>query len=140
MSNDELTPEEREALAHLPRERMPSAGLEDRVVAAMREKGHLTRKPARVIRLTTSRVAGLLAACLVLMIGAYSIGLHRGVDNEVLEKVQPKSIELSPRETEEIRVKAPGGLGSMSREGTRQEVGEAKQYSLPASEPKVGFI
>ena len=68
MSNDELTPEEREALAHLPRERTPSAGLEDRVVAAMREHGHLARKPARVIRLTTSRVAGLLAACLVLMI------------------------------------------------------------------------
>jgi len=95
MSNDELTPEEREALAHLPRERTPSAGLEDRVVAAMREHGHLARKPARVIRLTTSRVAGLLAACLVLMIGAYSIGLHNRVDDSVLERVQPQTNKLS---------------------------------------------
>ncbi len=104
MSNDELTPEEREALANLPRERMPSAGLEDRVVAAMREKGHLSRKPARVIRLTTSRVAGLLAACLVLMIGAYSIGLHRGVDNEVLKKVEPQREGLAVQSpSEEIK-------------------------------------
>jgi hypothetical protein len=100
MSNDELTPEEREALANLPRERMPSAGLEDRVVAAMRSHGHLARKPARVIRLTTSRVAGLLAACLVLMIGAYSIGLHHGVNDEVLRKVEP---ERSTLPTESVR-------------------------------------
>jgi len=80
MTNDDLTPEEREALSSLPRERTPSAGLEDRVVAAMREHGHIARKPARVIRLTTSRVAGLLAACVVLVIGAYSIGLNRGVN------------------------------------------------------------
>jgi len=103
MSNDELTPEEREALANLPRERMPPAGLEDRVVAAMRERGHLARKPARVIRLTTSRVAGLLAACLVLMVGAYSIGLHRGVNDEVLQKVEPQRSALpseSVRRTE----------------------------------------
>ena len=95
MSNDELTPEEREALAHLPRERMPSAGLEDRVVAAMRERGHLSRKPARVIRLSTSRGAGLLAACLVLMIGAYSIGLRRGVNDEVLKNVEPRENQFA---------------------------------------------
>jgi hypothetical protein len=87
---DELTPEEREALQNLPRERMPSAGLEDRVVGAMRERGFLAAKrPGRVVRITTSRVAGLMAACVVLVIGAYSVGLHRGGDNEVLRSVQP---------------------------------------------------
>src|SRR5262245_52712859 len=114
MSNDELTPEEREALANLPRERMPSAGLEDRVVAAMREKGHLsTRKPAKVIRLTTSRVAGLIAACLVLMIGAYSIGLRYGVNESVLRNVTPQSSKLTTDEParEEIKVRAPATLG-----------------------------
>jgi hypothetical protein len=100
MNNDDLTPEEREALANLPRERMPSAGLEDRVVVAMRERGHLSRKPARVIRLTTTRVAGLLAACVVLMIGAYSIGLHRGVDDEVLRRVEPQGNVQLHRETD----------------------------------------
>lgn len=106
MTNDELTPEEREALANLPRERMPSAGLEDRVVAAMRERGTLAKKPARVIRLTTSRTAGLLAACLVLMIGAYSIGLHRGVNNEVLTKVEPRENHFS-RETGRTELGVP---------------------------------
>lgn len=86
---DELTPDERDALKNLPRERTPSAGLEDRVVAAMREHGHLARKPARVVRITHTRVAGLLAACLVLMVGAYSIGLHRRVDDSVLRKIEP---------------------------------------------------
>jgi type IV secretory pathway VirB10-like protein len=73
---DELTPEEKEALKNLPRERMP-VGLEARVVEAMREHGFLTKR-RRTIVLTGSRVAGLVAASVALMIGAYSIGLHRG--------------------------------------------------------------
>jgi hypothetical protein len=88
---DELTPEERDALKDLPRERAPSAGLEDRVVAAMRDRGHLVaRKPARVIRITSTRMVGLLAACAVLVIGAYSIGLYRGVDRSVLTNIEPR--------------------------------------------------
>lgn len=135
MSNDELTPEEREALAHLPRERMPSAGLEDRVVAAMRESGHLARKPARVLRLTTSRVAGLLAACLVLMVGAYSIGLHRGVSNEVLEKFEPRGTTMLERTTqdEELGVKPPATLAdkAASREVSRMNAPETPAAVSP---------
>jgi hypothetical protein len=132
MSNDELTPEEREAMARLPRERMPSAGLEDRVVAAMRERGHLVRKPARVIRLTTSRVAGLLAACLVLMIGAYSIGIHNGVNNEVLKNVTPPNTTELSRESvrhEELGTPPPMLLGKTQSEETS-----------PAREPEAQFI
>jgi hypothetical protein len=73
---DELTPEEREAFDKLPRERMP-AGLEERVVGAMREHGFLAKR-RRTIELTNGRVAGLLAASVALVIGAYSIGLNRG--------------------------------------------------------------
>ena len=73
---DELTPEEKEAFDKLPRERMP-AGLEERVVGAMREHGFLAKR-RRVVELTGSRFAGVLAASVALMIGAYSIGLHRG--------------------------------------------------------------
>jgi len=82
---DELTPEEREALKSLPRERMP-AGLESRVVDAMRDHGFLEKR-RRVVAITNSRVAGLLAACVALMIGAYSIGLHRGGGEQVLPTV-----------------------------------------------------
>jgi hypothetical protein len=141
---DELTPEEREALANLPRERMPSAGLEDRVVAAMRERGHLSRKPARVIRLSTSRVAGLLAACLVLMIGAYSIGLHNGISNEVLRKVEPTSSALSTEpareEEQDLGVKPPAATESPRRD--QAEPATAAEHGFvdkkaPPFEPKL---
>lgn len=117
MSNDELTPEEREALANLPRERSPKAGLEDRVVAAMRERGHLTRKPARVIRLTTSRVAGLLAACLVLMIGAYSIGLRHGP--EALKSVAPVGTSLSTESAQDVELGVKPPAPSRELDGGR---------------------
>jgi hypothetical protein len=93
---DELTPEEIEALKSLPRERMPSAGLEERVVGAMRGRGVLAaRRPARVVRITTARVAGLLAACVALMIGAYSIGVQRGSFRpEVREALEPRTTSL----------------------------------------------
>jgi hypothetical protein len=88
--SDELTPEERKALDSLPRERMP-AGLEERVVGAMREHGFLEKR-RRMIVLTNTRAAGLLAACVALVIGAYSIGLHRGGGGEIpaaIEMVKP---------------------------------------------------
>ena len=46
---EELTEEERDALAALPRERVPPAQLEERVVGALRAEGLLgeRRRPAR---------------------------------------------------------------------------------------------
>lgn len=82
---DELTPEEQKAFDSLPRERMP-VGLESRVVAAMREHGFLAKR-RRTVEVSHGRVAGLLAACFALMIGAYSIGLHRGDGGEVVRAV-----------------------------------------------------
>jgi hypothetical protein len=85
--SDELTPEEREAIDQLPRERMP-AGLEARVVGAMQERGFLAGR-RRTLVWSNSRVAGLLAASLVLIIGAYSIGLHRGSSDPVVPPEMP---------------------------------------------------
>lgn len=81
---DEWTPEEQEALRKLPRERMPSAGLEDRVAGALRERCVLSQRRRRVVAITGTRVAGLLAACVALVIGAYSIGLQRGAGDQVI--------------------------------------------------------
>ncbi|HEX6790069.1 MAG TPA: hypothetical protein VF247_02050, partial [Candidatus Krumholzibacteria bacterium] len=124
--NDELTPEERDALKSLPRERMPSAGLENRVVAAMRERGALAPAPrARVIRLTTPRIATLVAAGIALMIGAYSIGMHRGSFRpDVRETLEPRTAErtimeeTAPVETPEEQATPatrPGALSMQSR-------------------------
>jgi hypothetical protein len=104
---DDLTPEERDALKNLPRERMPSAGLEDRVVGAMRDRGLLTAKqPGRVVRLTSSRVAGLLAACVVLIVGAYSIGLQRGDREQTIIGVQPPELRAIPYSEIEVQSQA----------------------------------
>jgi hypothetical protein len=142
MTNDDLTPEEREALSSLPRERMPSAGLEDRVVAAMREQGHIAaRKPARVIRLTTSRVAGLLAACLVLMIGAYSIGLHGRVSHEVLKNIEPQPREYSNEaRQDELTKQKPAATGlvqSQSESGASAPEQAFIKKDAPPFEPRL---
>jgi type IV secretory pathway VirB10-like protein len=92
--SDELTPEEREALNNLPRERMP-VGLETRVVDAMREHGFLARR-RRTIVLTNTRAAGVLAAGVALIIGAYSIGLHRGEGEETLRTIAQQAPSSVP--------------------------------------------
>ena len=100
---DELTPEEKEALKKLPRERVPSAGLEERVVGALRERGVLSKQRRRTVEITNSRVAGLLAACVALVIGAYSIGVHRGGGDQVL----PGVATVAPRPDDRGTVETP---------------------------------
>jgi hypothetical protein len=59
------------------------AGLEEKVTHAMRERGFLEKR-RRTIALTNGRMAGLVAACVALVIGGYSIGLYRGGGSGVL--------------------------------------------------------
>jgi hypothetical protein len=58
------------------------------VVGALRERGVLSKQRRRTVEITNSRVAGLLAACVALVIGAYSIGLHRGGGDQMLSRVE----------------------------------------------------
>jgi len=101
---DELTPEEKEALKNLPRERMPGAALEGRVVGAMRERGFLART-RHTVALTGGRVATLVAASVALMFGAYSIGLHRGGGTPALSP--PTSTLSGERDRAETLAEAP---------------------------------
>jgi hypothetical protein len=145
---DELTPEERDALRQLPRERMPSAALEERVVGAMRERGILATKPrGKVVRLTTGRVAGLLAASVVLVAGSYYIG-HRGVGDDVIRRAEPqapatttmlqtddaasaveRSVPASPKRTDE----APSTPADASRKLKAPESLSAPAPAAPAA-------
>lgn len=123
---DELTPEEREAFDKLPRERMPAglpAGLEERVVGAMREHGFLTKR-RRVITLTGGRLAGVLAASVALMFGAYSIGLHRGGGEEALRAVAP------------IGAQAPGSLAPTPAPTEEVEQGRVQTPPVDATQPE----
>jgi len=102
---DELKPELKEAMKNMPRERMPS-GLEAKVTGAMRDHGFLRRR-RRTVAVTGGRVAGLLAACVALMIGAYSIGLHRGGGDAVL----PSAVAPAQRNAEEAKLEEPTASG-----------------------------
>lgn len=73
MTEDDLTPEERDALARLPREAEPPPELEDRVAAELRRRG-LLRSRRR------GWIAGRLAAAVVLFAAGLGAGavLFRG--------------------------------------------------------------
>src|SRR5262245_27644835 len=65
--HDDLTPDERALFSALPRERLGSAALEERVVRALAEQQLLRERQGFVLR--TRHVAGLVAAALVLFVG-----------------------------------------------------------------------
>jgi hypothetical protein len=78
MHDDELTPAEREALDSLPRERTPSALLQDRVVKTLRTRGFLRPTESRTVVLTGWRLAGAVAASLALLLGGFVLGRWSG--------------------------------------------------------------
>lgn len=74
MTNDELTPEEREALEALRQDKEPSDVLETRTVAALHREGLL--RPARRshLELTPTRLSALVAACIALVAIGFGFG------------------------------------------------------------------
>jgi hypothetical protein len=130
---DELTPKEKEALKKLPREQVPSAGLEERVVGALRERGVLPKQRRRKVEITNSRVAGLLAACVALVIGAYSIGLHRGGGDQVL----PGVATVVPRADDRGAVEAPttGAPETPMTDAPEAKTGRSASDETPDAEP-----
>ncbi|HEU4366109.1 MAG TPA: hypothetical protein VFT13_11665 [Candidatus Krumholzibacteria bacterium] len=135
---DELTPQEKEAFDKLPRERMP-AGLEARVVDAMRERGFLAGR-RRTIVLSNARVAGLLAASVAVIIGAYSIGLHRGDGTRVLPPVETVRTnefirEDAPAVAPELEVEPPAPGLVLQADRTAPEK-KRQQVPSPADESR----
>jgi len=74
MTDDDLTPFEDDMMKSLPKERMPSAPLEDRVVGALQDRGVLRGRSRRSVELTPGRIAGVLAASLALLVGGFALG------------------------------------------------------------------
>ena len=90
--DDELTPDEREMFAALPRERDPGRLLEERTVRALRDRGlvHAPGKPRRVIRFHPGWLTGAVAAGLALFLGGLTTGQYLATRNmgEVVAAVQ----------------------------------------------------
>ena len=70
----ELTAAEKKALEELPRNRVPSRVLEDRLVGVLRERGFLNPPRRRIIEITAGRIAAVAAACLVLLAAGFALG------------------------------------------------------------------
>ena len=134
--SDELTPEEKAAFESLPRERMP-AGLEAKVVDAMRDHGFLAKR-RRVIELSRGRVAGVLAASVALVIVGYSLGLHRGegrkllVPSETVTTAEPE-IKKYPAELG-VPLATSGSDKDRKSESPAPEIGRAAQTNEPATD------
>ena len=78
MLHDELTPEEREGYARLPRERMPSRILEERTVRALKERGLIRSHPGGWGRVRPWMAATAVAASLALFASGVAVGQGMG--------------------------------------------------------------
>lgn len=74
MTDEELTPSEKQALRALPAERAPSDLLEQRVVNALRDRGLLSMDGGRALNVTPFRVAAAIAASLLLVATGFAVG------------------------------------------------------------------
>ena len=119
--DDELTPDERERFAALPRERDPGRLLEERTVRALRERGvlHAPAKPRRVIRFHPGWLTGAIAAGLALFLGGLTTGQYLATRNmgEVVTAVQQqdqKQAALLVQQTGSAYVQALAKLSQVS--------------------------
>ena len=78
MNDDELTPSEKKAFASLPKERVPSAFLEERLVRALRRRGVLRSSARKSIEITGPKIAGAVAACMAFVICGFALGFFAG--------------------------------------------------------------
>jgi hypothetical protein len=75
MTDEELTPSEKKALESLPKEKVPSAFLEERVVRTLTRHGLLRfREGHHFIRITGWRIAGAMAACAAFVVCGFALG------------------------------------------------------------------
>jgi len=96
----ELTAAEKKALEKLPRDRISSRALEDRLVGLLRERGFLKPPRRRVIDLTAWRKVAISAACVVLLLTGFMLGQWTGSrrlasDNSILQGRDDFSVAAS---------------------------------------------
>lgn len=125
--DDDLTPEERAAFAALPRERVPPAHMEDRIVDALHGQGLLVQRP-RLRPASRWLATAATAAALALFAGGVAVGqwlggrTAAGVVSAVLEQdATARALAVQAAGSEYVRAVArlsdlaqregPAGLG-----------------------------
>ncbi|UCG53262.1 MAG: hypothetical protein JSW58_06835 [Candidatus Latescibacterota bacterium] len=135
MNNDELTPSEKDALQSLPKERVPSAFLEERVVRTLRRRGVLRSPGRRMIEITGLRVAGAVAACVAFVICGFALGFwasaQEGVykDMTTLEK-NGVPVALSVQQAGTAYILALENLARVSGTTPSDELEQGREVAL----------
>jgi hypothetical protein len=141
---DDLTPGERRALGRLPKERAPRAGLEDRVVGALRRRGLLPIPLAPAAgaerRHLTPWLVGAVAAALALFVGGFAAGQYFGARSgaaAVLSGVQasrgsPAEVAAHAERAGTMYVAALVALNQLSDSADAPARAKARQAALAA--------
>jgi hypothetical protein len=135
MTNDELTPQEKKALESLPKERVPSAFLEERVVRKLRKRGVLRSSGLRTIELTGSRVAAALAACIAFVICGFALGFwangqRGGYADMAANEQNGAPVALNVQQAGTAYILALENLARQSRTAPADEVQQGREVAL----------
>jgi hypothetical protein len=136
MTDDELTPSEKKALESLPKERVPSAFLEERVVRTLRRRGFLrSREDGRFIRITGWKITGAVAACLAFVVCGFGLGFWASSRPVAVQQVlvpeangQPVAYSIQQAGTEYIL--ALEKLAAYSDTTAAEEIREGREVAL----------
>jgi hypothetical protein len=136
-SEDEMTPELKDALAALPREREPGALLEERTVRALRAQGLLAAVPARRIHFPGGWMAGAAAACLALFSSGVAVGewMAMRASQEVIATVQAgnaRQAALMVQQTGSAYVTALAQLQQVSDSANPAQRKQARDVAVQA--------
>lgn len=103
MSEEDLTAQEREALAALPREARPSSLLEDRTVRLLENRGLLSRRSGRVFLIGLPRAVAAAAATVVLILAGFWLGRYSNAPPTLGAVPSPERVEDLRRLAREVQ-------------------------------------
>lgn len=130
--DDELTVDEREAFAALPREQMPSRLLEERVVADLRERGYLGARHVTRFGWGRLQIGAAAAAALALFASGLAVGQWIGARHTAnamlaLQRQDAANAASAVQRTGSAYLSALGALAQASASADPQEVARARQ-------------
>lgn len=135
MTNDELTPSEQKALESLPRERVPSAFLEDRVVRGLRKRGILRSPGRRSVEVTGARVAVAVAACIAFVVCGFALGFWANGQGESMRVTVPVDhngipVALSVQQAGTAYIMALEDLARKSETAPMEQIAQGREVAL----------
>lgn len=139
--DDELTPELRDALRSLPRERDPGRLLEERTVRSLRERGMITA-PApggQIRRIPRAWLGGAVAAGIALFAGGLATGQWMGA-RAATEAVQAVRAQNAPQAALAVQETGTAYVQAMARFAELSNAAAAPQQSAQGREVAVRMM